>query len=470
MKILLIWGPLRPEEIYGSLTESAPVLPPLELAYIASFLRGKGNNVKLIDAQALELSLEAVQNIVREEKPDIVGATTNSPIFSLIYSVYSRSLEVLSTVKNVDPGIKTFLCGYFPTLSPIEVLSRSEVDYAVIRNAEETVAEICDALKSGTGMDDIRGLAHKKNGQIIINPERHFPADLDFLPIPAFDLLPMEKYRIASDNPVPIKGISIRATRGCGFGCYFCSAPGFWKGNICSHSPEYILKMMNYIHEKYGYTRFQFHDDNFGRDKKWIMRFCELLKQNRKDFVWDCYERFDLIDAEMLTAMRESGCVMISLGVEAGDERLIKKAKGISLSTVHQGMALLKNSGIKTRLFFMIGPPAETAADIKNSIKLAIRLDPDVFIATVSIPYPGSRFYEDMRSAGYSPDFMNKLIPIYEAPFDFPNFSRDFLNKMIKQAYRSFYLRPGYIFKHWRKIFNHTDFQYFLKGLDFILK
>jgi radical SAM superfamily enzyme YgiQ (UPF0313 family) len=470
MKVLLILPPFLLNEIYGGLSRSAPILPPLELAYIASYLASYGHKVSLIDAHALGLNFNDLKAIIEREDPDMVGMTTDSPIFSFIYSLYSRVLEAIRLVKSIRPAIKTCLIGYHPTILPQEVLAEDSVDYAIIGEPEITIKELCDCLEFGKNLKDICGLGFKVGQEQIINKPREMIANLDILPMPSYNLLPMDKYRFASDTPVPVKGVAIRASRGCAYNCYFCSAVGFWKNQVGTHSPEYVISMMNYLYEHYQFRRFQFHDDNFGINWEWIMRFCRRLLENRYKYEWECYSRFDLLDEQALMMMKKAGCRMISLGVEFGSDEILRKVKGLTKQKIEAGIALLRKTKLKSRLFFMIGPPAKTKEDIKDTVRYALRLDPDAFVATISIPFPGSRFYAEMKKIGSVPNFRDRLIPIYEAPFDILGFKKEYLDQMIRYAYRSFYLRPAYIIKHFSNICKIKNISYYLKGLYYVFK
>lgn len=470
MKILLIFPPFKLNEIYGGLAKSAPILPPLELAYIASYLISCGHKVLLIDAHALDLNLNDIKVIIEREEPDMVGITTDSPIFSFIYSLYSRALEVIKLVKDTRPTINTCLIGYHPTILPGEVLSEEDVDYAIIGEPEITLKELCDCLEFGRDLKGVLGLGFKVGQEQMINRPREVLANLDILPMPSYNLLPMDKYRFASDTLVPVKGIAIRASRGCAYNCYFCSAVGFWKNKVGTHSPQYVISMMNYLHENYQFHKFQFHDDNFGINKEWVMQFCELLIGNQRKYEWECYSRFDLLEENVLMLMKKAGCRLISLGVEFGSDEILKKVKGLTKQKIEKGIFLFKKMQLKSRLFFMIGPPARTKKDIKDTIKYALELDPDVFVATISIPFPGSHFYEEMKKIGSVPNFKDRLIPIYEAPFDILGFKKEYLDQMIKYAYRSFYLRPTYIIKHLSSICKIRNIFYYLKGLYYVFK
>jgi radical SAM superfamily enzyme YgiQ (UPF0313 family) len=468
MKVALICPPFKAHEIYTGLADSSPVLPPLELAYAASYLISKGYQVVLIDAPASDMTLEDISAVIRKEEPELVGIATNSPIFSFIYSLYSRALELAHVIKDINPEIKTLLTGYHPTILPEEALSEDVIDYIILGETEFALEELCLALKNNRCLHNVAGLGYKEGNDFIINKSRTPLIDLDILPMPSFDLLPMHKYRFASDTPVPVKGFSIRASRGCRYNCYFCSAPGFWKNHVGTHSPGYILSIMNYLYEKYKLNRFQFHDDNFGINNQWIEEFCRLLGSNKYNFEWECYSRFDLLNEEKLAIMKKAGCRLISLGVEFGSDEILRKIKGHSKVKIEQGMSLLRKFKIKTRLFFMIGPPSKTEEDIKNTIKYAVKLNPDVFVATISIPFPGSRFYDEMKDIGMAPNFKDRLIPIYESPGDTLGFKKEYLDRMIKYAYRSFYLRPNYILRHIAKIRNIKQLTYYLKGIRYV--
>jgi len=463
MKVLLIYPPFKQQEIYSDLYKSESILPPMGLAYIASYLIAQGHGVKLWDSVALSLNLKDIKDIIKVEKPDIVGATANSPI-------YYHALKLMQLIKEISPDTSTVLGGYHPTMFPRDVLSNCCVDYVVIGEGELTMAELCSTIEQKREQDSVLGLGFKRDGKIIINKARPFISDLDILPYPAYRLLPMEKYHVPTCFSKYSRQISIISSRGCPGNCYFCTSPGFWRRIVRFHSPEYIIGNINYGYENFGIKSFQFRDDNFTTSKQRVIDFCKLALKNKYKFEWDCYSRFDYFDEEMIRLMKEAGCYQISLGVETGSDRMLKKYKNLNKSTIVNQMRILKKIKIKTRLFFIIGPPAQSIDEIEETIDFAIHLNPDIFVATISVPYPGSRYYDDMYMKGFATDFSNQSARVYKSPCDLLNFKKQQLDELLRACYKRFYLRPSYVLNRAFSISSFTEFKRYLINSYSLLK
>jgi len=440
MHITLINPPYKKEEVFSFLSDSAPVLPTLGLAYLASYLKKHSFSVNIVDAHALGLNLEEAAKMCISSNPGLIGINANSPL-------YSRVLELGDKIKELFPSCPIALGGYHPTFLGEEVLKHGFVDFVIRGEGEETLLELAKAIQSGGDYRLIKGLGFKCEGRPVLNPDRGFIEDLDKLPFPAYDLLPMEKYHIGNNLHKAKNSISVIASRGCTGSCFFCTSPGFWKMRHRKHSPGYILSLMNYLHERFGKKHFQFRDDTFTLDKTWILNFCALLNDNKYKFSWDCYSRFDAFDEEMLISMKKAGCNQLSLGVESANDQVLRAVKGFSREKACGGMELLKKHRFKTRLFFMIGPPVTSAKDINDIADFAIRLSPDVLVITASIPYPGSLFYDTLKEKGRKIDFSKAIPRVYEGFCDFDGLSKEHIKRNVARVYRKFYLRPSFIIK-----------------------
>lgn len=462
MKILLIYPPYEKKEIFSFLSDNAPVLPPLGLAYLAGYLRKHSHKVNIIDGPGLGIKTEDIVKAARDYSPDLIGITSNS-------ALYSRVLTLSEKLKNTLPSVKIILGGYHPTFLAEEVLSSAFVDFIVKGEGEKTFLELCKSLEKNDDFFQIKGLGYKLKGQMRINDERDFIEDLDKLPFPAYDLLPMANYHIGNIVGRAKNTISIVASRGCTGNCYFCPSPGFWKNTYRKHSPGYVISLMNHLYENYQKNYFQFRDDTFILDKDWVLQFCGLLLKNKYKFRWDCYGRFDYLKEDLLAAMKRSGCCQLSLGVESAEDETMKQFKKFSKAEVYTGMKLLRKYGIKSRLFFMIGPPSRSLEDLDKIASLAIDLDPDLLHLTASIPYPGSRFYNEILNSGCKLPFSKEIPKMYEAFCDFDQFTKEQINQKMVETYRKFYLRPSYLLKQLLSARNFSDFyNLWLGGIFFI--
>ena len=440
MKILFIYPPYKKEEVFSYLADSAPTLPPLGLAYLAAYLRKHSYDVSIIDSPALGLDIEGVVSEAISQRPQLIAITTNSPL-------YSRVLSLSWKLKEKLPNTKIVLGGYHPTFLAQEVLANDFVDFIIKGEGEKTLLELCKALEGDGDFSSIKGLGFRQQEKIVLNEERSFIKDLDNLPFPAYDLLPLKRYYVSNNLGIMRKVISLIVSRGCTGRCYFCTSPGFWKNIYRKHSPEYCLSLMNYLHKNFKKDCFQFRDDTFTLDKNWVMKLCSLIIKNKYKYKWDCYSRFDSFDEEMLKAMKKAGCYQISLGVESANDEVLKRVKGFSKKQVYKGMEMLKKYQFKTRLFFMVGPPARNHSDIEDISDFALKLNPDILTVTATIAYPGSRFYSAITDQNKKSIFAREIPKVYEGLCDFDRFDKSYIRKKVKEIYRKFYLRPSYIIK-----------------------
>jgi len=182
MKILLIHPPPLSEDVLSDV-----LYPPLGLAYLAGALRETGHAVSIFDGNALCASTQEMTKFIEKYSPDLVGITsTTSNIFN--------AFAVADAVKSFDNEIKVVMGGVHPTVAPEHTLSNSNVDAVVIGEGDVTIYELVSALENGENIAYVEGIAFKKDEGMVLTPNRKLIPNLDSLPFPAYDLLPIEKY------------------------------------------------------------------------------------------------------------------------------------------------------------------------------------------------------------------------------------------------------------------------------------
>ncbi|MBL7197812.1 MAG: cobalamin-dependent protein [Candidatus Omnitrophica bacterium] len=446
MKVALILPPCTEKEIFGKLTGSHPVLPPLDLASIASSLKVQGHDVIIYDCFAEHISREQLKILLEENDPQVVGITVDLP--SLSSPLLPQAYDLARLCKNMNPRVKTIFYGYSPTRFPDRILSKDQVDFVILGEGEVTTGELLKTIERRDDLRRVDGLGFKLDGKIIINQRREQISNLDILPLPAYQLLPIEKYKVCSTSIKKQRQMTIMSSRGCPFNCYLCTSPLFWRQKWRGHSPEYLIKNMDYLYKKYGIEDFQFRDDIFTFDRNRVKEFCTLLIEEKRTYVWNCYATFNTIDKDLVRLMKKAGCYQLDLGVETGTEQILKEYKKVPKDQIKEMMIIMKDAGMESRLFFIIGPPSRTIQDVEKTIEFAIELDPDYVIFSPSAPYPGSQFYDQLIEKGYQlPDFEQKLFVENKAICNLPDFDREYIDAMVKKAFRKFYLRPQYVLK-----------------------
>ncbi len=419
--------------------------PSLGLASLAAYLRQQGFNVKIIDAPALELSVEAFENYLKNnyggEAPRYIG-------FTAVTSAVKNAYEMAKIVKKIFPETKIIFGGVHPTVLPEEVVSQEGVDMVVRGEGEITLAEIL----AGQELSNIKGLVYRQGGQIIFNPARERIDNLDKLPFPAYDLLPMDKYYPTKGSYERLPAMSMITSRGCPGRCTFCHK--VLGTRIAFRSAESLVAEIKLLNKDFGIKQIMFYDDTFTIYKENVKRFCRLLLEQKIDISWCCFSRVDFIDLDLLKLMKEAGCHQIMYGIESGDQAVLNSInKKIDLDLVRRAVKLTKEAGIDVRGAFMIGSPIETKETVLKTLAFAVELDPDLAIFNVTTPYPGTQMFAEASQQGlittYDWDDYDYSKPVMKLK----NLSQAEIAELYRYCYKKFYFRPKYILRRLIRLF-----------------
>jgi len=434
MKITLI-NPPHVSGVYSA--------PPLGLAYIASMLIFEGHDVKIIDAPVMSYDFSNIKKKVKIHDPDVIGITAMTPTINSAL----MTANVLSSLQ-----VPIIMGGPHPTVMANEILEKNEnVDFVVRGEGELTMIELVETLKQNkfSEIKKIKGLTFRKNKKIIATPNRPFIEDLDKLPFPAFNLLPLKKYRQRVGRPSNF--LTIITSRGCPFRCSFCSKSVFGK-KYRFRSPENIFKEIIHLIDTYKIKEIVFYDDVFTLNRKRILDLCDLIIKNKIDIPWRCETRTDLVDEFLLMKIKKAGCYLIAYGVESGSSKLLKVIKkDITKQQIRKAFKITKKAGIETMGYFMVGIPGESEKTIKETLNFAIELEPDHVQFSLATPFPDTelfRMVEDKISKDWS-----KFV--YFGDFSSKNYGSLYSEQLISQyknLIKKFYFRPSYVIKRLLKL------------------
>jgi radical SAM superfamily enzyme YgiQ (UPF0313 family) len=365
---------------------NAVVLPPLDLAYMAAVLLGKGHQAEIIDADAAGLTREETHALIRAKEADAVIATVSLP------SLYSDCGFLKETGAYFKGKLiaKTGI-GYPPILK--EILEKSSVGLCVYGECELAI----DKIISG---EEKRGTAFMEGGAFRME-QNLLVEDLDMLPLPARSLLDNARYRY-----VLLGGstTTIQTSRGCPFPCaYYCAYP-LVQGKKWRHrSPEHVLREIEDIVHNQKITRILFRDATFTMDKERTLAICELILARKIKIQWWCETRVDRLDEELMRKMRETGCEGINIGVESGDTEVMETQAKIGMT--FEKLKFIREKGrvlgLKLHFLLMVGLPKETRKSIYKTYRLVAELRPETIGVTVLTPYPGTPFYSEAKEKGW---------------------------------------------------------------------
>ncbi|MBO06183.1 MAG: hypothetical protein CMI58_03990 [Parcubacteria group bacterium] len=358
---------------------------PIGLAYIASLLEKNDYSVNILDNNIDKLDDEQILNYIKSKRPKTIciGFTTLQA---------DDAYKLCNIIKKDFQDIHLVLCGVHPTLMPEEAFSKGNADFVVIGEEETTTLELTNALKEGKNFRDIPGLAFKENGKIIINQPRKLIKDLDNLPFPAYHLLKWKKYQTNIHGKYENKrAFNVIASRGCSFKCNFCLGSMLYGGSLRLRTVDNVIKEIGWIISNYGIEYIHFEDNDFLlRTEEWIKEFCNKIISKKIKFKWLIQTRVDSVIRfkEHLNEMRKAGCVGVELGIESGDEIVLKKInKGININKMKIANDLLKKSDIDPFYLMISYNEGENLDSAYKSAKLIYELENNCNAKSEFIPY-----------------------------------------------------------------------------------
>ncbi len=461
MKVLLI-NPPRFNEVLADnpafIDEERGFNPPLGLLYLAGYLKKRGNHqIFGLDAQVEQLDHnEGFKQRIMEVDPDVVGITAMT--FTLIDVLKTINL-VEQAEKELNKKVIVVLGGPHVHLFPKETINLKGVDFVIKGEGELPFYNLLEALEGKGQLGDIKGLVYKEDNEIFDNPVGDLIGDLDEIPFPDRQLLPVEKYNsILGEGRIVT---TMFTSRGCPFQCAFCDRPHLGKRFRARSAKSVVDEVEECL--SFGIQEILVYDDTFTVERQRTLDICdEIIKRGLK-FIWDIRARVDTVDEEVLKKLKEAGCVRIHFGVEAGTEKILKVLnKGIQLDKVEKVFKDAKKADIERLGYFMIGAPTETKEDINQTIKFAKKINPDYVHITILTPYPGTRIYQLALEQGviksdYWREFARHPENGVTTKYWEKELNRKELFELLNRFYKEFYGRPGYILKELFKVSSFKD-------------
>ena len=450
MKICLISPPYR-SSVQSVVGVSSP---PLGLAYIASMLR-QNHEVKIIDSNILNYTIKDVERELRGFYPDIVGITSTTPS---IYEAY----RVAEAAKRVREDCTVVLGGPHATFMSRRTMEEcGYVDVVVKGEGEETTKELVEAIGRGIPLNRVKGITFRGENEMIDTDPRPFIKNIDDIPFPSRDLLPMSLYEFNG-----VRYTTMLTSRGCPFKCSFCSSSrlfgGYWRGR----SPENVLREMKIIYEDYSVRNIEFLDDTFTLNQERAEKICDGIIEQGWDISWGASSRVDALSRKLVEKMKKAGCWILFLGIESGSQRILDAMrKGITIEQAKKAVSMVKEAGIRVLGSFIIGFPQDTLETIRETIKFAKRLNLDYAQFSILTPYPGTPLFDYVKGSNMLLTEDWSRYTATEPIIRIEGLSKEDVKALFRRAYISFYLRPG-IMLEWLK---NKQFGFMKSGMKAVI-
>lgn len=454
MKVLFV----NPPQTASKYKFMGVIAPPLGIAYMAGVLQENHIDVEILDASAEDMDFKDVEKELLKRKPDLVALTALTPTIG-------RALETAQVVKETLPDSIVVMGGYHPTFNFIETLEDENVDIVIRGEGEYIMLNLVQALENQNSLHDVKGIVFedKNSKEIVVNPEAPLIQDLDELPFPALNLLPMKKYRLLDMDTHMTTMIT---TRGCPMQCSFCSSAAMHGKKIRERSVENIVDEIEYLKTNYDIDTIAFMDDTFTLKKRKVMAICDEILKRNIEIMWGCTSRVDTLDEKLLKKMKEAGCITIFIGVESADQQqLDNMCKNTTIAKIENAFKIAHKLKIRTIASVALGMPGDTKKIMNKTVKFVHKLKPNYAIYSLATPYPGTRFYKEafeknlIKIKDWSKYTL--ITPILETI----DCSLNDMRKIQAKAFMKFYLRPHYIIRQFLQ-----DGPYLLKTIFGVIK
>jgi len=390
-----------------------PDFPRGALASLAAYLRAQGyNSVFCIDAKLEKLSFGQTLDKILYYNPSIVG-------FTAFTNEIKPCGYLANKLKSINPTITIVVGGAHASAIPTPTLKEFlGFDIVVAGDGEETLLDIVKAVEEEVSFEGILGVTYRSKEGIIRNPERPRILDQDKLPIPAWDLLPKGRH------------YWLQTAKGCPFKCVFCMNHN---GRVVrKNGVEKTMDEIRLVIDTYKPDWIRFGDELFTADRSRTIAFLNAWIENgfAEKVKWDVQTHVRYVDEEILSLFKKAKLTQLDMGVESGDSEILKSmGKATNERMIVNAFRMAHEIGIKTGSLLLLGQPNETLASMKNSIKLAVKINASLPMIGIMMPLPGTEVAKlaSNGEGGYSRmsydwDEYRKNVGV---ALEFKNFSRN---------------------------------------------
>ncbi|MBU2609718.1 MAG: radical SAM protein [Chloroflexi bacterium] len=473
---------IRTQHRVGRRSRENMVWPQVSLAQLSALLHPT-YKVRVIDANAERMGWREFTRLLDQYQPryyvtQLTGPTLENDMYGC-FLAKARAARTITFGTHVTPIPRE-------TLRPYPAL-----DYALVGEPDLTLRDLLDHLEGkveqrppevqklfvdhdpayqpsfdgqgGVDMHGIKGLAWRQDGEIVLNVPRPFVKNLDNLPMPLHELLPLQKYRM----PL-IKGpfTFIVTSRGCPAGCTYCIKHVSYQNSVRLRSPELLIEEMKLL-ESQGIRNIHMYADLFTVSRDQVMELSHLMIAEHLNVSWTCNSRVDYVDEEMLQLMARAGCWWITWGIESGSEQILKNVhKGAYPDRVERALRWARQAGIKNWGYFIIGLPGETEETIRQTIDFSKKLPLDIALFHVAAPHPGTPFFfEVIENQWFRPGTRWEQVDMDKGTvLDYPGLPAERLLYWQKRAFREWAFRPGPMLTYLKMLL--SDFSTLRLALD----
>jgi anaerobic magnesium-protoporphyrin IX monomethyl ester cyclase len=385
--------------------------PSLSLLTLGGYLRERGVRVEIVDL-----------TFARDERPVRASLRNLNP---QVVGVHTKTLTVarsLGLVEQIHAAGALAVAGGPDSASRPALYLDGGFDAVALGEGELTLTEVAQRAAGRVPLRGTPGLVTRRSdGTPEVGPHRPFLANLDDLPLPAWDLIDMERYLREWQSRTGERRAALVTSRGCPFDCSWCSKPTFGR-TYRLQSADRVLRELEALQQTYRVDYVRFCDDVFGVQRRWMTRLLEGMIDRVPGMHFECLARVDLLKPELLDPMRRAGLERVYLGVESGSQKMLDLMnRGTHIAQIRRVSTELRQHGIRQFWFLMLGYPGETMEDIEGTLRLFREFSPEEYSVSIAVPVPGTRLFdlvkERLRGTGRTGRKAGGSTLLYEAAY-----------------------------------------------------
>ena len=409
---------------------------PIGIAYIASVLLQEGYDVEIYNQDVHHYPEEHLTDYLNKNKFDVIGLGVVGG-----YYQYAKLLKISKAINSSKNRPSYYIIGgHGPSPEPEYFLKKTGAVCVVIGEGEETIANLLYSISNKNSLNNVKGIAHWDGGNVIINQRQPLIKDVDSIPWPAYNIFPVQYYRLFQ-NPRSDRtdfSMPLLSGRGCTFSCNFCYRMD--KG-FRARSSEAIIEEIKYLQKEYRISYIDFADELLMSSKERTVELCKAFQHAKLKFKWSCNGRLNYASHDILKLMKDTGCVYCNYGIEAFDDNALKNMnKALTTSQITRGIEATLSVGISPGFNIIFGNIGEDKTVLDKDVEFLLKYDDAAEFRTIRpvTPYPGSPLYYYAIEKGLLKDvedfYENKHINSDLLAVNFTKMSDEEFHKSLMEA------------------------------------